>query len=208
MRPFSLTVSMTRNHATSLIPLAGITSHPDATTFQAALTAATARWAALEPAGMALQASTGGDLTLGDLIANDAFADPVLRDILRIQGIMLHTEAASLCLTLDYDLRCVSGDEPPILAGLRNDATGVETGFDARPWFRQASPEELKELADIDFGGDYPADAVTRFIADTDAVLAAALDACTDGFEVYINARAARAWIAEHAPDLAENLLH
>jgi hypothetical protein len=80
----------------------------------------------------------------------------------------------------------------------------------ATPYFKQASDQELNELAGCDYGGDYPADAVARFFEDTDEGVAFVfkyLDARGDqGFECHVDIEQAQAWIRASRPDLAKEL--
>lgn len=53
-----------------------------------------------------------------------------------------------------------------ISASVRTDDARRDVEFDASPWFLQASDEEIIGLADIDWSGDYAADAVAQYIRD------------------------------------------
>lgn len=53
-----------------------------------------------------------------------------------------------------------------IEAEVTSDDRRARAVFDAAPWFVQASEEELDALAQIEFRGDYAADAVAEFIRD------------------------------------------
>ncbi len=52
---------------------------------------------------------------------------------------------------------------PVIRAEAHSDDHNVEVEFNAVRWFKQASDEDILELAESGWGGDYPADAVARF---------------------------------------------
>ena len=97
-----------------------------------------------------------------------------------------------------------------IQAEVHSDDWAAEAKFDATPYFEQASDEELKELADCDYGGDYAADDVARFFEDTDEGVAFVfkyLDARGDqGFECHVDVEQAEAWIRANRPDLAKEL--
>lgn len=51
-----------------------------------------------------------------------------------------------------------------IRAEAHSDDFVVTAKFDATPWFKQASEEEIMDLARCEWGGDYPADAVADYL--------------------------------------------
>jgi len=53
-----------------------------------------------------------------------------------------------------------------IKAECHSDDRNVEVSFDAVPWFKVASKEDIMELATCGWGGDYPADDVAIFMSD------------------------------------------
>lgn len=98
----------------------------------------------------------------------------------------------------------------PIAASAHSDDHRVEVDFDAVPWFDQAAEQEILELAQCQWGGDYPADYVAEYIADQNAELRKMFDyisiASTSrnpiGFECFVDADGARAWLNQHRPHL------
>jgi hypothetical protein len=104
--------------------------------------------------------------------------------------------------------------EQAIRAEAHSDDHIQEVEFDASPWFRQASDQEILDLAACDWGGDYPADGVAEFMSgqnpDLDALfgylhsihnLRSKTDCC--GFECHVNSDDAIAWLKQHRPALA-----
>lgn len=55
-----------------------------------------------------------------------------------------------------------------------------EAHFDAEPWFRRASDEQIEALADIDWGGNYPADDVAWWMRGKDEDWYERDDLCSD----------------------------
>lgn len=53
-----------------------------------------------------------------------------------------------------------------VSAEAHSDDRRKEVDFDAAPWFARASDEEIIALAECDWGGDYPADAVAENLSD------------------------------------------
>ena len=99
--------------------------------------------------------------------------------------------------------------KPPIRAikgTMHSDDYVFECEFDATSWFEQASPEEIVELANCDWGGDLPADRVAQHVEDIDPDVAACLDYCRRkdgvGFEVYVDEEAALQWVNENQPEI------
>ncbi len=97
-----------------------------------------------------------------------------------------------------------------IQAKVHSDDWAAEATFDATPYFEQAGDEELKELAECDYGGDNAADDVARFFEDTDEGVAFVfkyLDARGgQGFECHVDVKQAEAWIRANRPGLAKDL--
>lgn len=89
-----------------------------------------------------------------------------------------------------------------ISAECHSDDYKVEVSFDAVPWFKQASDDAIKALADCDWGGDYPADDVAIYMAFDNADVRRMftyLDIVGDvGFECHVNKSEAILWLAEN----------
>lgn len=93
-----------------------------------------------------------------------------------------------------------------IRARVRSDDYRYECEFDAAPWFEQASEEEIQELADCGWGGDYGADAVALYFEDNNPEIAKLMEYCRStqdsysalGFECYVNREAAMEWLVDN----------
>lgn len=101
-------------------------------------------------------------------------------------------------------------EKPEIPAECHSDDHRVEIDFDAVDWFRQASAEEIADLADCEWGGDMPADEVARFFSgnvtgrlfkylDFDPVMSFSDDKV--GFECHVDDEAAIAWLKANRPE-------
>lgn len=104
-----------------------------------------------------------------------------------------------------------------IAAEVHSDDRVFEAHFDAAPWFATASDEEIEALALCGWGGDYAADevalAMEEYNTDVERVLEYVhaiadrrdkKDVC--GFECYVEAKDALAWLDTNRPALAERL--
>src|SRR5438874_11870052 len=97
-----------------------------------------------------------------------------------------------------------------IPAECHSDDLVHEIRFDALAWFEQASDEEILGLAACGWGGDYPADAVAYFFADTDPGVGLLFDYLhrvrdrpgAPGFECRVEPRAAARWVRSRRPHL------
>jgi hypothetical protein len=99
-------------------------------------------------------------------------------------------------------------------AETHSDDRVFEVAFDAMPWFTQASDEAIVKLANCGFGGDYPADEVSMFMAGINEEIdqmhkyvCRVQETHRDcGFECHIDRDAAMAWITKHRPALLNKL--
>ena len=98
-----------------------------------------------------------------------------------------------------------------IRANVHTDDWHYDVDFDATAWFEQASDQEIIELADCGWRGDYPADAVAEFMADHNNQIQRLFDYLSHdprtgkdpiGFECSVNEGDARAWLKEHRPQI------
>lgn len=102
-------------------------------------------------------------------------------------------------------------DKFTIPAEAHSDDHVISVKFDALEYFLQATAEELLLLAGCGFGGDYPADNVAQYLAETNKSLERLFDyleAIADapskkdckGFECNVEEGPAKAWLAENRP--------
>jgi len=104
-----------------------------------------------------------------------------------------------------------------ITSECHTDDHNVEAQFDAVPWFKKASQEDIVDLAICGWGGDYPADEVAHFMADHVARIAdmfkymeiisqnrAKKDCC--GFECHVGSDEALSWLRYNRPSVYKEL--
>jgi len=109
------------------------------------------------------------------------------------------------------------GLERMIRAEAWSDCQQLRVKFDATRWAEQASDEQLIELGECGFRGDYPADDVALFMADHDLQAASLFEFLqvvqtqpysgdTNGFECEVDADDLRLWLQENRPHLVEQV--
>lgn len=100
---------------------------------------------------------------------------------------------------------------PVIRAEAHSDDHNVEIEFDAVRWFKQAADDDILDLAECGWGGDYPADAVAMFFdgkRNGTGGLFRYLETIADdwskkdlrGFECNVNEEDAIKWLRKHRP--------
>lgn len=104
---------------------------------------------------------------------------------------------------------------PAVSAEAHSDDRVYSAKFDAAPWFAQASVEEITNLYDIKWRGDYAADAVAHFFDDKNQDVSDLFKyigktqgtsrAC--GFECSVEGDEAMAWLKRHRRDVWAVLL-
>jgi hypothetical protein len=103
-----------------------------------------------------------------------------------------------------------------IPAEVHSDDHKATAKFDALPYFIRATDDDLVELVQCDFGGDYPADEVARHLADLDEGVGRVFTYLsfeptsfgeTVGFECHVEEGPALLWIKEHRSGLYQRLL-
>ena len=104
--------------------------------------------------------------------------------------------------------------ESGIIAEVHSDDRVFEVDFDATPWFRQASNDEIIALAEIGWGGDSEADEVAEFCeAGNNEItemfsylrrLSGRRNAC--GSECHVDEDSAMDWIRTNRPELASKI--
>lgn len=90
-----------------------------------------------------------------------------------------------------------------VSATLNDDAVLTTLEFDAGPWFAQASDEDIRELREIGWRGDYAADEVALFFEDTNSDIANLVGFCQGtqgsdnpiGFECAVDGDEAMNWL-------------
>jgi hypothetical protein len=94
-----------------------------------------------------------------------------------------------------------------IKAEVHDDNHQNKVNFDATPWFVGATDEEIQDLAECDWGGDYPADAVAEMIANVDPKVNNVLEFKSHdvGFECHVDGDSAIEWIKNNRPHLLED---
>jgi hypothetical protein len=101
--------------------------------------------------------------------------------------------------------------KPMIRAEAHSDDHNVEVEFDAVRWFKQASDDEILELAECGWGGEYPADGVAEFFDGkkngTSRLFRYLEDIAGDwskkdcgGFECHVNEEDAIKWLRKNRP--------
>lgn len=106
-------------------------------------------------------------------------------------------------------------EQAAVRAEVHSDDYVLEAKFDATPWFKQASAAEIVALGNCGWGGNYPADAVARFMGDLDDGIQQVfgyLDvrntdgAPSLGFECHVDESDARRWITANRPQLLADI--
>ena len=104
-------------------------------------------------------------------------------------------------------------------ATAHSDDRVIEITFDASPWLAQADEKELVELVKCGWGGDYPADIVVKYIADSN-LDEKAVELFTylhiikklrskkdcNGFECHVSEESALSWLEKNRPDMFASL--
>ena len=103
--------------------------------------------------------------------------------------------------------------KPQIKAKAHSDDRCMEVMFDATPWFEKASDAEILALAECEWGGDYPADDVARFMATVNEgvkemfmYLGFRSNKEVVGFECHVDSADAINWIKINHPSLAPKI--
>lgn len=96
-----------------------------------------------------------------------------------------------------------------IPAEVHTDDHSIKIEFDAVTWFEQASDKEIVDLANCNWRGDYPADAVAQdsmaWRKDIDRVFNHFNpDKNLGGFECSVNEEKAVGWLQENKPEIAK----
>lgn len=104
----------------------------------------------------------------------------------------------------------VDNKQPVIRAEVHSDDHVFEVNFDALPWFKQATDEEILELAAVDWGGDYISDAVAQHCYQHDSEVEGVLEyverTSQMGFECHVEAADAIKWLEINKPHLYTKL--
>jgi len=101
--------------------------------------------------------------------------------------------------------------EPRVSASCRSEDGRVEvSSFDVTPWFAQVGDERIRALQEEGYGGNRAADSVAEFAADYDPRVQQLftyleivnLKETVCGFDCYVDAVEAEAWLRIHRPHL------
>lgn len=112
----------------------------------------------------------------------------------------------------DFDTKEVADVPlPAVPAHILSDATdahGIQerVDFNAVGWLLQANIDQIRALAHCGWSRDYPADDVARELAAENQELANFLDTVLGGFEVYVDQRAAEAFLKQFRSDVYDQL--
>jgi len=95
-----------------------------------------------------------------------------------------------------------------IPAEVHTDDHIISVDFDAEKWFEQATDDEIIDLIQCGFGGDYPADEVARRSSEWFPEIDKVFDHRNpnedlSGFECSVFESAAIKWLTTNRPDLA-----
>jgi hypothetical protein len=96
-----------------------------------------------------------------------------------------------------------------IRAECHTDNYAYAEKFDAEPFFRSASPEEIIALAACEWGGDYPADQVAWFFDakpgyENITGLFEYIENTKSGFECHVFYPDAMSWLSKNRPDVLQ----
>ena len=94
-----------------------------------------------------------------------------------------------------------------IPAECHTDDFAVEVPFDALKWFKEASDQEILDLAECEWRGDYPADAVAQTSSTWNKELDKVFDHTNPhkdlgGFECSVDEGKALEWLLINKPEL------
>jgi hypothetical protein len=101
----------------------------------------------------------------------------------------------------------MSLQRPVIRAEVHTDDFAFTAKFDALPFFESATPKQIVDLAECDWGGDYPADEVALFFDERSGYddITRLFDYDVKrktGFECHVHAPDAIAWLKANRPDV------
>ena len=91
---------------------------------------------------------------------------------------------------------------PPVEANIMSDDGELSVDFNAVPWLETATPDEIAELKQCGWGGDYPADKVAEALAASHEALDSFFGAVTGGFEVHVDELQAKRYLQQYRPDV------
>ena len=98
-----------------------------------------------------------------------------------------------------------------IKAECHSDDRKVEVNFDATQWFKQATEQNIIDLAKCEWRNDYPADEVAIYMADFNTKIKTMFDYIAIvgefGFECSVDEDDAKIWIKANLPVLWIKLL-
>lgn len=101
-----------------------------------------------------------------------------------------------------------------IKANVHTDDYVFDIEFDASPWFATANEQEILDLAECGWGGDYPADVVAEYFESSIEFahgqvkrMFEYLNLISDtpkscGFECHVDEKSARGWLTAFRPEI------
>lgn len=100
--------------------------------------------------------------------------------------------------------------EPAVHAQMYSDDHLYSWYGDVTAYLAQCSDDELHELIAIEWGKDYPADAIAQWYADQEKAIERMLDYCQQsgrvGFEVQVDQDEAHQWLRQHRRHLVDGM--
>jgi len=98
-----------------------------------------------------------------------------------------------------------------IEAEVHSDDHVYEVTFNALTWFKEASEQEVVNLARIGWGGNYEADAVAQYLEDENREIEVLMDYCRKpnacGFECHVDEEQAVAWLKVNRPEILKKIV-
>ena len=135
--------------------------------------------------------------------------DYTIKPAIPIDGLDLENELKAMGNDGKFFDHIDEDEKAVIPAEVHSDDHAIEVTFNALHWFEQASDEEIQGLIDCDFGGDYPADAVSDWTRDYDPEVAKMYEYIEArhpidgiGFECQVARGDAEEWIRDNRPHL------
>lgn len=99
-----------------------------------------------------------------------------------------------------------------VKAEVHSDDYVFEVDFDCTAWFEQAREEDILNLCECGWRGDYPADEVAQYCSNFNFDVRCALEYASRkkdmGFEVSVCEESAKLWLRTNKPILFKRITH